>query len=84
MAKIEIFGPKSNRSEIFNPDSSKHECPLCPRKYSYRKDMKRHVKMVHLLSLPDAFELSQNISDGVATVDDIPGNGSRNTAPENS
>ena len=36
--------------------------------------MNRHVKEFHLLSLPEAFELAQKISDGVATVDDIPGN----------
>jgi len=39
--------------------------------------MKHHVKKFHSLSLPEAFELAQNISDGVARVDDIPGDGSR-------
>ena len=53
--------------------------------------MNRHVKEFHLLSLPEAFELAQNISDGIATVDDIPGDGSKrissdtiNSAPANS
>ena len=53
--------------------------------------MRRHVRKFHLLSLPEAFELAQKISDGVATVADIPGDGSkrvssdtRNTAVANS
>ena len=41
--------------------------------------MNRHVNEFHLLSLPEAFELAQNISDGVATADDIPGNGWQNS-----
>jgi len=76
-SKHEIFSPKSNQSEIFNPDSSKHECPLCPRKYFHRGHMHRHVKESHLLSLREAFQLSQNISEGKATADDIPRWGSR-------
>jgi len=40
--------------------------------------MRRHVRKCHLLSVPEAFHLSQNISDGLATADDIPGNGWQN------
>ena len=72
------FCEKSNLSEIFNPDTRKYECPLCPNKYCYRKGMNHHVKKFHLLSLPEAFGLSEKIADGGISSD------TSNSAQENS
>jgi len=41
--------------------------------------MNRHVKEFHLLSVAEAFELSEKITDGLATADDIPGDGWKNS-----